>query len=168
MLGLRTPVPPANTPPQVAGMSHIPTEGGVMFGEPTVIARAGAGGSVIGICAGPGQGSVTCTLQPHGVQIFDVASSTCTQSWALRGRRPALPAAVPCTHTRQHRADTTPARMVNTESRCSAVQVAGGGGRLVLACEDRQVISWSCTDTDIQAAKVAKVVRARERTPFFV
>jgi len=44
------------------------------------------------------------------------------------------------------------------------VQVAGGGGRLVLACEDRQVISWSCTDTDIQAAKVAKVVRA----PIFV
>eukprot|EP00290_Baffinella_frigidus_P009240 CAMPEP_0180121800 /NCGR_PEP_ID=MMETSP0986-20121125/3237_1 /TAXON_ID=697907 /ORGANISM="non described non described, Strain CCMP2293" /LENGTH=283 /DNA_ID=CAMNT_0022060949 /DNA_START=18 /DNA_END=866 /DNA_ORIENTATION=- len=109
-------------------MAQLQTEGGVMFGEPTVIARAGAGGSVIGICAGPGPGSVTCTLQPHGVQIFDVASSTCTQSWALRGRRPALPAAV-----------------------------AGSGGRLVLACEDRQVISWSCTDTDIQAAKVAKV-----------
>lgn len=93
-----------------ASMAQLQTEGGVMFGEPTVIARAGAGGSVIGICAGPGPGSVTCTLQPHGVQIFDVASSTCTQSWALRGRRPALPAAVSSTtHPPQHHADSTPA-----------------------------------------------------------
>ena len=75
-------------------MALLEGEGGVIFGEPTIIARAGAGGSVIGICAGPGPGSVTCTLQPHGVQIFDVPSATCKQSWALRGRRPALPAAV--------------------------------------------------------------------------
>ena len=125
VLGLRTPVPPANTPTRAAVMSHTQTEGGVMFGEPTVIARAGAGGSVIGICAGPGPGSVTCTLQPHGVQIFDVASSTCTQSWALRGRRPALPAAVPCTHTRRSMR-IPPPRMVDTEAQCGG---AGGGGR---------------------------------------
>jgi hypothetical protein len=35
--------------------------------------------------------------------------------------------------------------------------VVGGSGRLVLACEDRQAISWSSSDADIKAAKVAKL-----------
>jgi len=101
---------------------------GVTFGEPQVVARAGAGGQVVGICMGPGPAQITCTLVPHGVQVVDVNSSTCMQSWGLKGRTPHLPAAV-----------------------------VGAGERLVLACSDGAVLSWQAKETtDLAKADILK------------
>lgn len=105
----------------------------VRFAEPQVVARAGAGGQVVGICMGPGPSQVTCTLVPHGVQVVDTASSTCVLSWSLKGRSPLLPAAV-----------------------------VGAGERLVLACEDGAVLSWHTKEaTDLGKADVLKAGKGR-------
>ena len=130
----------------------------VALGEPQVVARAGAGGQVVGICMGPGPAQVrarmsgariggtrapdqhtsadcpharlqvTCTLVPYGVQVIDVPTSTCVLSWNLKGRAPLLPAAV-----------------------------VGAGERLVLACDDGAVLSWRAREmTDLAKADVLK------------
>lgn len=106
---------------------------GVRFAEPQVVARAGAGGQVVGVCLGPGPAQVTCTLVPHGVQVVDAASSTCVLSWSLKGRAPLVPAAV-----------------------------VGAGERLVLACEDGSVLSWRAQETtDLAKADVLKAGKGR-------
>eukprot|EP00961_Rhodomonas_salina_P071682 962725-Rhodomonas_salina.1 len=69
---------------------------GIEVGEPLMLARAGAEGAALGVCMGPGPSQVTCTILPHGVQVIDVHTSSTKKSWALRGRRPILPAAVSC------------------------------------------------------------------------
>lgn len=98
-----------------------------------MVARAGAGGQVVGICMGPGPAQVTCTLVPHGVQVVDTASSTCVLSWSLKGRSPLLPAAV-----------------------------VGSGERLVLACEDGAVLSWRAKETtDLGKADLLKSGKGR-------
>lgn len=119
--------PVVDCPESVAKMSAVG------IGQPQVIARAGAGGEVVGVSMGPGARQVTCTLVPQGVQVVDMASATCVLSWGLKGRAPLLPAAV-----------------------------VGSGERLVLACEDGTVLSWRAREgTDLADADVMKASKKK-------
>ena len=119
--------PVVDCPASVAKMSAVG------IGQPQVIARAGAGGEVVGVSMGPGARQVTCTLVPQGVQVVDTASGTCVLSWGLKGRSPLLPAVV-----------------------------VGSGERLVLACEDGTVLSWRAREgTDLADADVMKASKKK-------
>lgn len=82
----------------------------MQVGEPHMLARAGAGGKMLGTSMGGyslsetekrGEtsdylppSSVACTVLPHGVQVIDCVTSKCTNSWGLKGKAPLLPALV--------------------------------------------------------------------------
>lgn len=67
----------------------------MQVGGGNLIARCGGGGLNLGLSAGPGPTQVTCTSIPAGVEIYDLASGDCVQSWALNGGvRPSLSAKV--------------------------------------------------------------------------
>jgi len=140
---------------------------GVRFGEPSVVARAGAGGQVVGICMGPEPTQVwpVCAAVHRACACFCECkvgfarrSNEATNADALGGLQ------VTCTlvpHGVQV-VDVTSSTCVLSwglkgRTPLLPAAVVGAGERLVLACEDGAVLSWRTKETtDLSKADVLK------------